>query len=152
MPFCCWGLPAAVGDTRDSSRRCPSPTEPAFWKMYVWSSLDFSVPDRAVQMELCWGDLGARGYKSGTRFFILPGADYRQSEKEGGLSRHNLDRRRRLEEADVLESIPDRNDRARLRVGLDCPSPAIAAKILTGRHVGAATWAVRPVCTPPAKK
>jgi hypothetical protein len=45
---------------------------------------------------------------------------------------------------DVLQSLPDVADRARLRVGLDCKSAPIAAKILTGEQVGNGAWRAAP--------
>jgi hypothetical protein len=88
-------------------------------------------------------DFWAEGYEVGARFHVLPGADYGYASKSG-LSPHNLLRRHAIETMDILEELPGVTDRARLRVGLDCKSPAIAAKILTGEHVGTRAWQAVP--------
>ena len=41
---------------------------------------------------------------------------------------------------DILPPLPGVTDRARLPVGLDVKSPAIAAKILSGEHIGNRYW------------
>jgi hypothetical protein len=96
----------------------------------------------ALQRLVC-RDVQAVGCAIDDRFLILPGADY-VFESKSGLSPHNLQRRQVIETMNILRSLPGITDRARLSVGLDCKSPAIAAKILTGEHRGTRTWQTAP--------
>jgi hypothetical protein len=102
-----------------------------------------AIPDNGTCKRLNCRELRAQGYEVGARFHVLPGADYCYASRSG-LSSHNQLRRRALEAMDVLEPLPGVTDRARLRVGLNCRSAAIAAKILTGEHVGTCAWQVVP--------
>ena len=60
----------------------------------------------------------------------------------------NCKRREALEQSDIFEQLPGVTDRRRLRVGLDCKSAPIAAKVLTGEHLGNAAWEEKPVSVP----
>ena len=60
----------------------------------------------------------------------------------------NRARREALEQSDIFEQLPGVTDRRRLRVGLDCKSAPIAAKILTGEHLGNDAWEEMPVSAP----
>jgi ribosome modulation factor len=106
---------------------------------------ELTNPDDAVRQRLVCRDLKAEGYEVGDRFLVLPGADY-SYEGKSGLSSHNKLRRQAIEAMGLLERLPDVTDRARLRVGLDCKSAAIAAKLISGEHVGTRAW--RPVRCP----
>jgi hypothetical protein len=97
----------------------------------------------AVLQRLVCRDLQAVGCAIDDRFLILPDADY-IFESKSGLSPHNLQRRQVIETMNILRSLPGVTDRARLSVGLDCRSAAIAAKILTGEHVGTRAWQAAP--------
>jgi hypothetical protein len=97
------------------------------------------IPADAVRMQLvCRGDLQAEGFLIGDRFLVLPGADY--SCGTGWLSPENRARRALIADLNVVETLPGFVDRVRLTVGLDCPSRAIAAKLVTGKHVGNDAW------------
>jgi hypothetical protein len=98
-----------------------------------------TMPADAVRMRLNYRDLRAEGYVVGDRFHVLPDADYCY-ESKSGLSDDNLARRKAIEELDILQPLPSITGRARLPVGLDCKSPAIAAKILSGEHIGNRFW------------
>jgi hypothetical protein len=98
-----------------------------------------AIPDNGTCKRLKCRELRAAGYDVGARFHVLPGADYCYASRSG-LSSHNRLRRRALEAMDVLEPLPGVTDYARLRVGLNCRSAAIAAKILTGEHIGTRAW------------
>jgi hypothetical protein len=54
------------------------------------------------------------------------------------MSTHNKDRRKRVEQ--YLEPIAGIEHLKRLRVGLKCKSSPIAAKILSGKHLGLSAW------------
>jgi hypothetical protein len=101
------------------------------------------IPADATCKRLNYRDLLAEGYQVGDRFHVLAGADYCYASKSG-LSSHNQLRRQAIEAMDVLEPLPGAGDHARLRVGLDCKSAAIAAKILTGEHIGSRAWRAAP--------
>lgn len=102
-----------------------------------------AIPGNGTCKRLNCRGLRAQGYQVGARFHVLPGADYCYASRSG-LSSHNQSRRRALEAMDVLEPPPGVTDRARLRVGLNCRSAAIAAKLLTGEHVGTRAWQAVP--------
>jgi hypothetical protein len=98
-----------------------------------------TVPADAMRMRLIRRDLQAEGFVRGARFLVLPGADYCYATKSG-LSEDNRFRREAIEATRVLEPLPGVTERARLPVGLDCKSPAIAAKVLSGEHIGTSAW------------
>ena len=97
------------------------------------------IPDTAVFKRLVHTKLQAEGYQVGKRFVVMPGADYCY-ETKSGLSDDNRARRKAIEklnkQGDLLQELPGVTDSCRLRVGLDCKSAPIAAKILTGEHLG----------------
>jgi hypothetical protein len=97
------------------------------------------IPEDAVLQQLVCRDIKAEGYEIGDRFVVLPGADY-SYEGKSGLSSHNKLRRQAIEALDVLDRLPGVAERARLRVGLECKSAAIAAKIISGEHLGTGAW------------
>jgi hypothetical protein len=102
-----------------------------------------AIPAEAVAMRLIRHDLHATGFTIGDRFLVQPGADFSYVTKSG-LSEENRSRRDAIQAAGVLEPLPGITDRARLTVGLDCKSPAIAAKILSGEHIGTSAWQAIP--------
>jgi hypothetical protein len=77
---------------------------------------------------------------------VLPGADYCY-ESKSGLSTDNLSRRKAIETLDILQPLPGVPGHARLRVGLDCRSAAIAGKVLSGKHIGNRWWEAVPSWT-----
>ena len=102
-----------------------------------------TVPTDTPRMRLICPDLHAEGYQVGDRFHVLPDADYCYESKTG-LSTDNRSRRKAIEALDILQPLPGLTGRARLRVGLDCKSAAIAGKILSGRHIGNSSWEAVP--------
>jgi hypothetical protein len=102
-----------------------------------------TVSAGAVLQRLVCRNLKAVGCAIDDRFLILPGADY-AFESKSGLSLHNLQRRQVIETMKILRTLPGVTDRAQLSVGLDCKSRAIAAKILTGEHLGTRAWQAAP--------
>jgi hypothetical protein len=102
-----------------------------------------TIATDAVRMRLIHRDIQAECFTVDDRFYLLPGADFFYADKSG-LSEDNCQRRRAIEAMDVLEPIPGVPSRARLRVGLDCKSPAMAGKILSGEHLGNKVWQAQP--------
>lgn len=98
-----------------------------------------TIPADAERMRFIRRDLRAEGYMVGDRFHVLAGADY-CFESKSGLSEDNLLRREAIEALNILQPLPGVADRAQLPVGLDCKSAAIAAKILSGEHIGTRFW------------
>ncbi|WP_461327983.1 hypothetical protein [Bradyrhizobium huanghuaihaiense] len=82
--------------------------------------------------------LTAEGFYAGKKtFYIQPGADFAVGEKRG-MTAHNKARRKGL--VKFLEPVSGADNRMRVRVGLRCLSAPIAAKILTGEHIGTRVW------------
>jgi hypothetical protein len=102
-----------------------------------------TIPADAVRKRLIRRDLQAEGYAVGNRFHVLPGADY-CCVSRSSLSGDNRSRREAIAAMDILTPLPGVTDRVRLSVGLDCRSSAIAAKILSGEHIGTGAWQVIP--------
>jgi hypothetical protein len=102
------------------------------------------IPAGVVFKRLVHKVLKAEGFELGDRFVVLPGADYCY-ETKSGLSTDNKSRREAIEQLDIFEELPGITGRARLRVGLDCKSAPIAAKILSGEHLGNAAWQEAPL-------
>jgi hypothetical protein len=98
-----------------------------------------NIPADAAPMRLICRALKAEGRAIGSRLLVLPGAEYSYVSKSG-LSQHNRSRRQAIEKMEILQPLPGVTGRARLTVGLDCKSRAIAAKILTGEHIGTDAW------------
>lgn len=111
--------------------------------MLVLDPEKMTIPADALLMQLIHRDFHAEGYAFDGRFHLLPGADYSIAFKTG-LSEDNRQRRRAIEALDVLQPVHDVPGRARLPVGLDCRSKAIAGKILSGDHIGNKAWRRRP--------
>jgi hypothetical protein len=95
-------------------------------------------PTPTARYRLHHRGLSAEGFYSGQKtFYIRPGADYAVGEKRG-MTAHNKARRKQIEK--YLEPVPGADLRMRLRVGLRCLSAPIAAKILSGEHIGRKVW------------
>jgi len=103
-----------------------------------------AIPANVALLRIVHRNLHAEGYAVGKRFVVLPGADYCY-ETKSGLSDDNKSRREALEQLNILEELPGVTGRARLRVGLDCKSAPIAAKILSGEHLDNAAWQEAPL-------
>jgi hypothetical protein len=124
----------------------PSARAPATGNLRDVRVLDpemMTIPSGAVRMQLNCQGLQAGGYIVGDRFQLPPGAEYSYADKSG-LSEDNCQRRRTIEAMDILEPVPGVPGRARLLVGLDCKSPAMAGKILSGAHIGNKVWQAQP--------
>ena len=149
-------LLAAAGFRRFEEARQTTPDRPArlaatadLHDVRIIEPEDMSIPADAVIERLVHRTLNAEGYKVGDgRFVVLPGADYCY-ETKSGLSDDNRLRRKAIEELgeqrDLLQELPGVTDRCRLRVGLDCKSAPIAAKIVTGEHLDNSAWTTAPL-------
>jgi hypothetical protein len=102
-----------------------------------------TIPTNAIPLRLIYPEFQAEGFTVGNRFHLLPGADYSYADKSG-LSEDNCQRRRAIEAMDILKPVPDVFGRARLLAGLDCKSPAIAGKLISGAHIGNKVWQAQP--------
>jgi hypothetical protein len=107
----------------------------------VFEPGQYPVPDTAIPMELTSGTLAARGYMvDDERFYIMPGSGYCQKETSG-LSGINKWRREEIEKEPILEHLAGVNGHGRLKMGLECDTIDIAAKIVTGIHnLGTIGW------------
>jgi hypothetical protein len=152
-------LLAVAGFRRFEEARQTTPDRPArlaatadLHDVRIIEPEDVSIPAEAVMMRLVHRSLRAEGYKVGDgRFVVLPGSDYCY-ETKSGLSDDNRARREAIEELnkqeDLLQELPGVTDRCRLRVGLDCKTAPIAAKIVTGEHLDNRAWAAAPLPVP----
>jgi predicted GIY-YIG superfamily endonuclease len=98
-----------------------------------------ATPGDAEEYQLAYSDLWGRGYDADGGFVVTAGSEVRR-EVNPSVNQMLHTRRRELEAARVLADIEGREDRQRLLVAVWFPSRAIAAKVVTGAHVGAAKW------------
>ena len=74
------------------------------------------------------------------RFYIVPGSGYCLKETSG-LSETNKWRREEVEKEPICEQLPGVKGYGRLKMGVECDTIDIAAKIVTGMHnLGAIGW------------
>jgi hypothetical protein len=104
-----------------------------------------AVPGDAEEYQLAYGDLWSRGYDADSGFVVMAGSEVRR-EINASVNQILHTRRRELEAAGVLADIDRREDRQRLLVAVWFPSRAIAAKVVSGAHIGGAKWT--PVTNP----
>lgn len=116
--------------------------------IHVIEPADLAIPVGAQRKRLIHKTLQAEGYQIGTRFVVLPGADYCR-KTTSAVSRDNRRRREAIETINILEELPGVTGRLRLRVGLDCRSAPIAAKLITGEHLHNSAWETLPAPTEP---
>ena len=111
----------------------------------VFEPGQYPVPDTAIPMELTSGTLAARGYKvDDGRFYIMPGSGYCLAGTSG-LSGINKWRREEVEKEPICEQLPGVKGYGRLKMGVECDTIDIAAKIVTGMHnLGAIGWVPAP--------
>jgi hypothetical protein len=98
-----------------------------------------ATPGNAEEYQLAYSDLWSRGYDADDGFVVMAGSEVRR-EVNASVNPILHTRRRELEAARVLADIDRREDRQRLLVAVWFPSRAIAAKVVTGAHVGGAKW------------
>lgn len=102
-------------------------------------------PAGAEEYQLAYGDLWARGCYADAGFVVTAGSEVRR-DINPSVNPILHTRRDELLDAGVLADIPGLRDRQRLTVSVWFPSPAIAAKVVTGAHVARNKW--MPVADP----
>jgi hypothetical protein len=99
-----------------------------------------ATPADAAEHRLAYAGLWARGYDAaGGGFVVTTGSEFRR-EVNDSANKILRTRRAELLEAGVLAEIPGLGDRLRLTDAVWFPSAAIAAKTVTGAHVGSSKW------------
>jgi hypothetical protein len=93
----------------------------------------------AEEYRLAYGDLWARGCYADAGFVVTAGSEVRR-DINPSVNPILHTRRDELLDAGVLADIPGLRDRQRLTVSVWFPSPAIAAKVVTGAHVASNKW------------
>lgn len=98
-----------------------------------------TVPMGVEEQELVYAGLWARGYEHQDRFVVAAGSEMR-AVANASVIPPTLARRQRL--IDTLAAVPIAGmpDRLRLQVAVAFPSRAIAAKVLSGAHLGSDKW------------
>lgn len=98
-----------------------------------------TVPLGVEELELTYGDLWARGYEHQGRFVVAAGSEMRTTPNPSA-NEHTLARRRRLIATEAVLPVEGTEDRQRLQMAVAFPSRAIAAKVLSGAHLGSDKW------------
>jgi hypothetical protein len=104
-----------------------------------------AAPLGAAEHQLAYADLWARGYAADGGFVVTAGSEVRR-DINPSVNPILYTRRNQLAVAGVLADIPGVDDRFRLTAAVWFPSPAIAAKTITGAHVASNKW--MPVADP----
>lgn len=102
-----------------------------------------ATPPAGSELELNYVGLWARGYPTADGgFVVMPGAEMRTPVNG---SAHDIieTRRNELRDKKALVPISGIANRERLLVAVWFPSPAIAAKVVTGAHAPARVWVPR---------
>ncbi|MGX4805519.1 hypothetical protein [Bradyrhizobium guangdongense] len=102
-----------------------------------------ATPPVGSELELNYVGLWAHGYPTADGgFVVMPGAEMRTPVND---SAHDIieTRRDELRGKRALIPIPGVANRERLLAAVWFPSPAIAAKVVTGAHAGARVWVRR---------
>jgi hypothetical protein len=132
--------------TTDEGRSTVGALESATYNPHDVQVLDLetmTIPAGAVRMQLNRRGLQAVGYGVRDRSHLLPCAQYSYADK-AGLSEDNYQRRRDLEAMGLLDPVSGAPGRARLCVGLDCKSWAMAGKIHACAPIGSKAWQEQP--------
>jgi hypothetical protein len=98
-----------------------------------------ATPTGAIEYQLAYGDLWARGYPAQDGFVVTAGSEVR-TEINPSVNPILHTRRDELEDAGVLADIPGLPGRKRLLLSVWFPSWAIAAKVICGAHVASDKW------------
>jgi hypothetical protein len=98
-----------------------------------------TVPLGVEELELTYGDLWARGYENQGHFVVAAGSEMRTTPNPSA-NEHTLARRRRLIATEAVLPVDGTEDRQRLQMAVAFPSRAIAAKVLSGAHLGSDKW------------
>ncbi|MBP1096121.1 GIY-YIG nuclease family protein [Bradyrhizobium diazoefficiens] len=129
-------VPVVSSTERDDDPIGPNDMEPMLIDIVA-------TPPAGGELELNYVGLWARGYPTSDRgFVVMPGAEFRWPIN--GSAQGIVDTRRsELEAKHALATIPGAADRKRLLVAVWFPSAAIAAKVITGAHIGSRVWVPR---------
>jgi hypothetical protein len=98
-----------------------------------------TVPMGVEEQELAYAGLWARGYEHQDRFVVAAGSEMRAMANASAIP-PTLARRQRLIDTFAAVPIAGTPDRLRLQVAVAFPSRAIAAKVLSGAHLGSDKW------------
>jgi hypothetical protein len=99
-----------------------------------------TVVPLGVEEQMLWfGNLWARGYDHEGTFVVAAGSEMRRFTNPSANA-HTVARRQRLIDTGTAITVDGLEDRLRLQVAVAFPSRAIAAKVLTGAHVGSEKW------------
>jgi predicted GIY-YIG superfamily endonuclease len=98
-----------------------------------------ATPPLGSELELAFGDLWARGFPVAEGFVVIAGSEVRNAINPSAPQVVE-NWRGELANAQALVAIPGLQDRKRLRVAVQFPSAAIAAKVCTGAHVDSSKW------------
>jgi hypothetical protein len=98
-----------------------------------------TVPLGVEELELTYGDLWARGYEHQNRFVVAAGSEMRITPN-ASANEHTVARREHLIATEAALPVEGIKDRRRLQMAVAFPSRAIAAKVLSGAHVGSDKW------------
>jgi hypothetical protein len=104
-----------------------------------------TTPIGVEEQELAYGNIWARGYEHQGRFVVAAGSEMRRLAN-ASANAPTTGRRERLIAAGAAAEVDGLDDRYRLRVAVAFPSKAIAAKVLSGAHLGSDKW--RPLRAP----
>ena len=107
-----------------------------------------TTPIGTQEDELAYGDLWARGYDYQGRYLVAAGSEMRKDANPSANAR-TIERRKRLVEAGAaVLTGPVGTERYRLQTAVAFPSKAIAAKVLSGAHLGTEKWRRLPAAAP----
>jgi hypothetical protein len=102
------------------------------------------LPPDAIEVDLCYGALWARGYagKGDPRDqpLVIGAGSLMRTRDNASIIAKIRRRRARLLASDCVMPVPKSDDVVRFVKTVSFPSPAIAAKVLTGAHVGSDKW------------
>jgi len=98
------------------------------------------IPNDAPTFEINVNGVWARGIEvDRDHFYVLPGSHYRLKSNKA-LHRKIVDRRKELENSQILAPIPGDEGRMRLLALVNLGARAKAAKVLSGSHLLAKVW------------
>jgi hypothetical protein len=98
-----------------------------------------SVPADAPAFELRARGLWARAVSCRGSFLVMPGSDF-ATVATRSLTRPIVRRRNELMKQGIARAIAGAPDHMRLVAWVECKSPALAAKLITGWQVNASVW------------
>ena len=97
-------------------------------------------PANGSERELLYTGIYARGYPHPERGFVVTAGSEVRNVVNPSAHKIITDRRKELRNKKVLVDIDGVGDRSRLIANVWFPSAAIAAKVVTGAHIGVRVW------------